>query len=370
LHFYVCIFYILFLIFYFASMSILVINSGSTSLKYKIFGDDEKEIRQGYLENIKDHSQALKSALREIGDLREVKAVGHRVVHGGDKYNETIEVNEAIMADLVSFNDLAPLHNPYNLAGIKAAQEYLPDLPQVAVFDTAFFCSLPQLSRIYALPEQLTEKYKIHRFGFHGLSHQYILSEAARKLKKAINRINLISCHLGGGWSVTAVKAGQPIDTSMGWTPLEGLVMMTRCGDLDPGIILKLLKILPGEVNEKKVDQLYDLLNNRSGIYGLTGLTDFLQLIKKVSLGDESAKLAFDLAVNRLIKYIGAYWVLLDAKVDAVVFTGAIGSGNPLTRNRIINKIKCLGETEYLAIKTNEEIMIAREVKKLLNLKS
>ncbi len=281
-------------------MSILVINSGSTSLKYKLFTDDEKEIKQGYFENISDHGYALKTALREIGDLREVKAVGHRVVHGGDKFIKPTVVDRKILIDLEQFNDLAPLHNPFNLVGIRAAREYLPDIPQVAVFDTAFFSSLPKLSRLYAIPEEITEKYKIYRYGFHGLSHQFVLIEASERLKKPINKINLISCHLGGGWSVTAVKAGKPIDTSMGWTPLEGLVMMTRCGDIDPGIVLKLMKILPGEVTAEKVDQLYDILNSRSGIKGLTGLTDFLLLIKKVSLGDESAKLAFDLVINRL----------------------------------------------------------------------
>ncbi len=348
-------------------MSILVINSGSTSLKYKLFADDESEIKQGIFEKISNHSAAIKSALREIGDLRDITAVGHRVVHGGDKFINPVLVTEEILIELEKFNNLAPLHNPFNLTGIRVFREFLPDLPQVAVFDTAFYGSLPTISRIYAIANEITEKYKIYRYGFHGLSHQFVLEEAAKKLDKQINKTNLISCHLGGGWSISAVKAGRPVDTSMGWTPLEGLVMMTRSGDIDPGIILELLKLLPGDLTGDKINQLYDLLNNQSGIKGLTGLTDWQELIKRVSLGDETAKLAFAIAINRLVKYIGAYWVLLEAKVDAIVFTGAIGSGNPFTRNQVINKIKCLGKVPYFSIKTNEELMIAREVRKLIS---
>jgi len=346
-------------------MSILVINSGSTSLKYKLFADDESEIKQGIFKNISNHSTAIKSTLRAIGDLRDIKAVGHRVVHGGDKFIGSVILTEKILADLENFNELAPLHNPFNLAGIKATWDYLPDLPQVAVFDTAFFSSLPKISRVYAIPWQFAETYKIYRYGFHGLSHQFVLEETAKKLGKRTNKVNLISCHLGGGWSITAIKAGQPIDTSMGWTPLEGLVMMTRCGDLDPGLVIKLFKILPGESSTEKISQLNDLLNNQSGIKGLTGLTDWQEVIRRVTLGDEPAKLAFDLAINRLVKYLGAYWLLLETKVDALVFTGAIGSGNPYTRNQVINKIKCLGKIPCLAIKTDEELMIAREVGKI-----
>ena len=350
-------------------MSILVINSGSTSLKYKLFADNESEIKQGIFEKISNHSVAIKSALREIGDLRDIKAVGHRVVHGGDKFISPTVVTDKILAELERYNDLALLHNPFNLAGIKATQDYLPDLSQVAVFDTAFFSSLPKISRLYAIPHQLAERYKIYRYGFHGLSHQFVLEEAVKRLGKRTTKTNLISCHLGGGWSITAVKAGKPIDTSMGWTPLEGLVMTTRSGDLDPGVVIELFKILPGETNEEKINQMIDLLNNQSGIKGLTGLTDWQELIKRVSLGNEPAKLAFAIAINRLIKYIGAYWVLLEAKVDAIVFTGAIGSGNPITRQEVINKIKCLGKIPYFAIKTDEELMIAREVLKIINTK-
>jgi len=347
-------------------MSILVINAGSTSIKYKLFADDEKEIKQGCLENIKDHVTALKLALREIGDLRDLTAIGHRVVHGGDKFIKPLLINNENFKELEQFNDLAPLHNPYNLAGIKAALEYLPQIKQVAVFDTAFYADLPQAAKIYALPVELTEKYKIHRYGFHGISHKFVMQESAKLLDKPINKLNLISCHLGGGWSITAIKNGKPIDTSMGLTPLSGLVMMSRPGDLDPEIIFRLLKIMPGEINIEKVEQLNNVLNHQSGIIGMAGFDDYKKFLSSVSSGNGQAVLAFDIAINRLVKYIGAYWTELEGLADAIIFTGAIGAGNPLTRNFVMKKIKCLGELTMLVVKTNEELMIMREVKALL----
>jgi len=348
-------------------MSILTINSGSTSIKYKLFADDEKEIKQGDVADIADHQAALKQILRSVGGLQDLKAIGHRVVHGGHKFIKPLLINQNNFLELEQFNNLAPLHNPYNLAGIKAAMEYLPHIKQVAVFDTAFYANLPEISRLYALPVEITEKYKIYRYGFHGTSHKYAMQESAKLLKTEINRINLITCHLGGGWSITAIKNGQPIDTSMGLTPLEGLVMMTRAGDLDPGIIFKLLEEMPEEINKAKADRVYDLLNKHSGIKGLSGVNNFQELLRLVSLGNKEANLAFDLSINCLIKYIGAYWTELEGKAQAVVFTGAIGAGNPMTRNQVMKKIKCLGELPILAIQTNEELMIMREVKELIN---
>ncbi len=345
-------------------MSILVINSGSTSVKYKLFADDEEEIKQGNIANVADHQAALKQVLREVGGLQNLKAVGHRVVHGGHKFSKPLLINQDNFLELERFNNLAPLHNPYNLAGIKAAIGYLPQIKQIAVFDTAFYANLPEISKIYAIPEEISEKYKIYRYGFHGTSHKYALEESAKLLKTEINKINLISCHLGGGWSITAIKNGQPIDTSMGLTPLEGLVMMTRAGDIDPGIIFKLLNEMPEEINQGKVALIYDLLNKQSGIKGLSGVNDFQELLKRVSLGNKEANLAFDLSINRLIKYIGAYWTELEGKAQAIVFTGAIGAGNPMTRNQVMKKIKCLGELPMLVVKTDEELMIMREVKK------
>lgn len=348
-------------------MSILVINSGSTSVKYKLFADDEEEIKQGNIDNVTDHQVALKQVLRDVGGLQNLTAVGHRVVHGGDKFSKPLLINQDNFSELEQFNNLAPLHNPYNLAGIKAAIEYLPQIKQVAVFDTAFYANLPEISRLYALPAEISEKYKIYRYGFHGTSHKYVMHESAKLLKTEINKINLISCHLGGGWSITAIKNGQPVDTSMGLTPLEGLVMMTRAGDIDPGIIFKLLAEMPGEINSEKIAMIYGLLNKQSGIKGLAGVNDFRELLRMVSLGNKEANLAFDLAINRLVKYIGAYWTELEGKAQAIIFTGAIGAGNPMTRNQVMKKIKCLGKLPILAIETNEELMIMREVKELIN---
>jgi len=370
-------------------MSILVINSGSTSLKYKLFNDNEKEVKQGYLTEIKDIERALKNALREIGDLREIKAVGHRVVHGGDRFIMPTLVDDAVLSELEKFNDLAPLHNPYNIAGIKAARDFLPNIPQIAVFDTAFFADLPEVARTYALPVQVIQKHKIKRYGFHGISHQFVAQEAARQLNIEINKINLISCHLGGGWSIIVIKNGKPIDTSMGWTPMEGLVMMTMAGDLDPGIVVELFKksaraeeakpIIEGEVykprlqlsacdNTDVIKNVYNLLNYESGLKGLSGgSANYQDLLKEMSFGNNDAKLAFDVAIYRLAKYIGAYWSVLQGNVDAIIFTGAIGAGNPITRNAVIAKLKFLGDIPVLTIKTNEELMIAREARRVIS---
>jgi acetate kinase len=348
-------------------MSILALNCGSTSVKYKLFSDQEKVIKQGQITDVKDHFTAIKSVLREIGDLRDLAAVGHRVVHGGSNYNKPLLINNSNLIELEQLNDLAPLHNPFNLAGIKAAIGYLPQAKQVAVFDTDFYSALPETAKFYALPRELIEKYSIYRYGFHGISHKYVMAEAARLLDKKISKMNIISCHLGGGWSITAVKNGIPIDTSMGLTPLEGLVMISRSGDLDPGVIFRLLKVMPGEINQSKVDELYGILNKQSGIKGLSGLSDYQELLARVSLGNPEAKLAFDLAINRLVKYIGGYFTILEGRVEAIVFTGSVGSGNPMTRNQVMKKIKCLGEITMLSIKTDEELMIAREVKSLIS---
>ncbi|MDD4901060.1 MAG: acetate/propionate family kinase [Patescibacteria group bacterium] len=348
-------------------MSILALNSGSTSVKYKLFSDNEQELKQGYIENVKDHFTAIKLVLREIGDLRDLAAVGHRVVHGGHKFFQPLLINDENLRALEQFNGLAPLHNPYNVAGIKAAMAFLPQAKQVAVFDTAFYHDLPAVAKFYALPLELTEKYGLRRYGFHGISHKYVMLEAAKLLKKKIDKINLISCHLGGGWSITAIKNGLPIETSMGFTPLEGLAMITRSGDIDPGIIFKLLEIMPGEIDRAKVDQLYDILNKQSGIKGLSGLTDYQTLLARMSAGQAEAKLAFDLAVTRLVKYVGAYWTMLGGKVDAIIFTGSVGSGNPTTRCQVMEKIKCLGELPMLSIKTDEELMIAREAREVVS---
>jgi len=361
--------------------NILVINSGSTSVKYKLFDRREKQLQEGCFNNpslasflnremkiIGDYERIIKNILREIKDWQEVEMIGHRVVHGGDRFIKATLVDNKILAELQKFNHLAPLHNPYNLAGIEASLKFLPNIPQVAVFDTAFYFNLPPVANNYALPESIVKKYNFKRFGFHGLSHHYVMQEAASQLKKDVQKINLITCHLGGGWSATAIKGGQAVDTSMGWTPLEGLVMMTRAGDLDPGIIIELFKNSNGDTAQEKYEYINNLLNRESGIKGLTGgITNYRELLKEVSLGDGNAKFVFDLAIYRLSKYIGAYWTVLKGEVDAIIFTGAIGAGDPMTRNAVMSKLKCLGDIDVLAIKSNEELMIVREVKKVIS---
>jgi acetate kinase len=362
--------------------NILVINSGSTSLKYKLFDENEKELKSGKLVDVVETEKAVKSILKEIGGLENLIAVGHRVVHGGDKFHKPVLLSDEIIGELEKFNELAPLHNPYNLAGIKAVQGFLPAVPQFAVFDTAFYFDLPEVAKTYAIPKNLAEKYKIRRFGFHGISHEYAMQEAAYALtpnpspasaakrergarfgKKEIMSCpcNLITCHLGGGWSVTAIKNGKPVDTSMGWTPMEGLIMMTRPGDIDAGIVVELIK-------NSSMDEVYNLLNHESGIKGLTGLDNFQDVLKETSFGYKDAKLAFDLAVYKLVKYIGSYWAVLDGHVDAIVFTGAIGAGNPMTRNAVMKKLKFLGDVPMIVVKTDEELAIMRKIGKLLNL--
>ncbi len=375
--------------------NILVINSGSTSLKYKLFNEDEKEIKSGKLADVENTEKAVKTILKEIGNLRDLAAVGHRVVHGGDKFFKPVLLTDKIIDELEEFNELAPLHNPYNLAGIRAIAGFLPDIPQAAVFDTAFYFDLPEVARTYALPKNLTEKYKIRKYGFHGISHEYAMKEAVadrvprRSGGSPYAGVNLITCHLGGGWSVTAIKDGKPIDTSMGWTPMEGLVMMTRTGDIDPGIVVELMKIsensgllknppnplyqggaakIPEDIGGWGIiKEVEDLLNHQSGIKGISGLDNFQDVLKETSLGYKDAKLAFDLAVYRLVKYIGSYWTVLEGKVDAIVFTGAIGAGNPMTRNAVMRKLKFLGNVPVIVVKTNEELAIAREVGKILS---
>lgn len=344
---------------------ILVLNSGSTSLKFKVFvGGVEK--KQGKIEGVTNHRDAIKQALKEISDLRDIDAVGHRVVHGGGKFFTPTKVTDENFAVMDSFSYLAPLHNPYSLICINEVKEYLPTLAQYAVFDTAFFHDLPEISQTYPLPTQISVDYGIRRFGFHGISHNFLLNEAAIELGKSKNDINLITCHLGGGSSVAAIKHGRPIDTSMGFTPLEGLAMMTRTGDIDAGLVLELLKILPGEINAEKVQMLSDILNKKSGIFGLTnGINDYRNLLREYALGNGQAALALDIFIYRLVKYIGGYYAALDGNVDAIVFSGAIGSGDRLTRDLVMKKLQYMNVKE-LTIKTDEEMMIAREVEKMI----
>ena len=347
--------------------NILVINTGSTSIKFKLFDLEEKELLAGCLEHVEDYDTALKKLLRQVVNFGEIVAVGHRIVHGGDVFFEPTILNDKIISELEKLNHLAPLHNPYNLAGVRAATSFLPEVPQIAVFDTAFFKDLPDYARTYALPKKIIEQYKIFRFGFHGTSHEYAMIKVADELGVKTNKLNMISCHLGGGASIAAIKNGQAVDISSGYTPNEGLVMMSRTGDLDSGIIFQLLKKIEGVDDDAKSDYLYKILNNESGIKGLTGgIDDFKELIKQVSLGNRDANLAFEVFIYKIIKYIGSYWAVLGGKVDAISFTGAIGAGHPLTRETIMRKLKFLCKINHLTIAPNEELMIAKKIKNWL----
>lgn len=342
---------------------ILVLNAGSTSLKYKLFDDRLKVVKQRNYDHLGDggngHLEAFRKALREIGDLTDIKIVGHRVVHGGTKFCQPTLVNDENLKELAEFNHLAPLHNPYNLQVLESARVYFSHAPHLAVFDTAFFITLPLKAKIYALPLEYYEK-GIQRFGFHGISHQYAAEQAGERLKRKLTGMNLITCHLGGGCSIAAVEQGKAIDTSMGFTPLEGLVMMTRAGDVDPGLIFHLNQNL-----NMSLPEIYDLLNYDSGVKGLSGTKDFKKFLRLVKRGNKRAKLVFDIFVYRIQKYIGAYAAIL-GKVDAMVFTGAIGAGDPYTRKKICQDLGVLNRVKVFAIPADEEKAIAKECEKYL----
>ncbi|MDD5561480.1 MAG: acetate kinase [Candidatus Omnitrophica bacterium] len=349
-------------------MKILVINSGSSSIKYKLFDmPSERLILKGTLEHIgekgskfADHYSGLKTILEKVDS---VEAVGHRVVHGAEKFKKPVQVNRKVIKGIKECCDIAPLHNPANLAGIVACQKLLPGVKQVAVFDTAFHQTLPAHAYIYGLPYDYYKKLQVRKYGFHGTSHEYVAAEASRILKKPLNKLKLISCHLGNGCSITAVDKGRSIDTSMGFTPLEGLVMGTRCGDVDPALVTHIM-------TKKKIDSrvMECILNKESGLKGISGISnDMRSLEAKAKAGNKRAELAIDIFVYRIRKYIGAYLSVLGG-LDALIFTAGIGENQASVRGSI-----CRGLFGYLnkkpkimVIPTNEELMIARQSYKLI----
>ncbi len=350
---------------------ILVLNSGSTSLKYKLFNKELRVLRGDNIENIgqgsiKNHEQALELMLEKV-DSQKIKIVGHRVVHGGREFFEPTSVTEKVINRLEKYSPLAPLHNPANILGIEAAMKLLPKVPNIICFDTSYFKNLPERAKIYALPFKFYKKYNIRRFGFHGLSHQYAAEVAAKKLKKPLSKLKLITCHLGGGSSITAIKNGKPVDTSMGFTPMEGLVMMTRAGDIDPGIIIELVK--NSKLKVKSCDDVDYLLNYQSGIKGISGISkDMRKILKAAQRGNKQAQLALEIYCYRIKKYIGAYFAILGG-LDALIFTGAIGHGSRIIRNTITKDLPILKGVKILAIKSNEELIIAKKVLKYYNKK-
>jgi len=342
-------------------MKIAVMNSGSSSLKFKLFAmPSGKVLISKTIEHIGEQNAPVQNHHEAIERLNvnfsEIDAVGHRVVHGGEKFVYPTVIDDAVIEAIEELSSLAPLHNLANIEGIKVVRKYAPDILQIAIFDTAFHTTLKKESFLYALPYALYEKHQIRRYGFHGTSHAYLLHEAAKLLGKNVADANIITLHLGNGASVCAIKNGKSIDTSMGFTPLEGLVMGTRCGDIDPAIVLYLQKTL--HVSSAEVD---NILNKKSGLLGLCGEND----VQKIEVReDESAKLALDIMVRRIQKYIGAYMVLLE-DVDAIVFSGGVGENSQVIRDAVMSN-KIIKNIKALVIKTDEELQIANECLEVL----
>lgn len=336
---------------------ILVLNCGSQSIKWKLFSDGLKLEKEGKAD-IKSEGEYASILLKELEGLAEykdkIKTVGHRFVHNGGKFHGLVHLNSDILMEISKFSHLAPLHNPYNILGAKTAERVFTGSKQIAVFDTEFFAGLPETAKTYALPKEITEKYGIQKFGFHGISHEYVANEAAKKIGKPVRSLKIITCHLGGGASMTAIKNGKAVDTSMGFTPMEGLVMMTRSGSIDPGIVLKMAK-------ETSAEKAEEILNKESGMMGICKTGEMLEVFEKIKRGDKQAELAFNIFVYSVKKYIGAYFAILGG-CDALVFTGAIGAGLPKTRNAILKGMGFLKNTKVLAIKTDEELAIATKI--------
>ncbi|MDD2751696.1 MAG: acetate kinase [Candidatus Omnitrophica bacterium] len=348
-------------------MRILVINSGSSSIKYKIFQMPQgKLVSKGLIEHIgetgsevKDHYSGLKMILAKHNH---VQAVGHRVVHGAEEFREPAIIDNTVIRKIRQCCLLAPLHNPANLTGILACKKLLPGIKQVAVFDTAFHQSLPDYAYIYGLPYAYYLKFGIRKYGFHGTSHQYVAHEAAHLLKKPLHKLKIITCHLGNGCSITAINKGKSVDTSMGFTPLEGLVMGTRCGDVDPALVTYLMRKLKVDVG-----QIDNIMNKQSGLKGISGLSNDMRSIWGKQATNKRAKLAIEIFIYRIKKYIGAYMAVMGG-ADAVVLTAGIGEHQKEAKQRICSGIfsHLARKPKVLVIPTNEELMIARQSYQLL----
>lgn len=349
-------------------MNILVINSGSSSIKYKFFRmPEESLISKGVIEHIgekgsliKGHYQGLKMILEGINH---VDAVGHRVVHGAEKFRNPVLIDKSVIRKIRECATLAPLHNPANLAGILSCEKLLPGIKQAAVFDTAFYQTMPDYAYIYGLPYDYYRKFRIRKYGFHGTSHEYVANEAAGILGKPLKALKVITCHLGNGCSVTAIDRGRPIDTSMGFTPLEGLVMGTRCGDIDPSLVTYLMR--KKRFNISRID---GILNKESGLKGISGLSNDMRLLsKKAKDGNKRAQLAINIFIYRIKKYIGSYAAVMSG-CDALIFTGGIGENQPKIRQGISENIfyAFKKKPKVLVIPTDEELMIARRAYQLV----
>ena len=394
-------------------MKILVVNCGSSSLKFQLIDSETEEVAaSGLCERIgldgaliykvngdkikqeidlPDHEVAIKKVLdtlldKEIGvltSLDEIGAIGHRMVHGGEKFSSSVIINEEIIKQIETCNDLAPLHNPANLLGVRACQEVMPGVPNVVVFDTAFHQTMPSKAYLYALPKEYYEKYGVRRYGFHGTSHSFVSKRLAELAGLDINNSRMIICHIGSGASISAIKDGKSVDTRMGMTPLEGLMMGTRSGDMDPAIIEFIC-----QKENITVQEMTTILNKKSGALGLSGLSnDYRDLVEAAQGGNQDAINALDVMVYRVIKYIGAYYMALGG-VDAIALTAGVGENNLELRAKIVEGLAAIGiklDVEANAVRgderkistddsaaqvwvvpTNEELAIARETARLV----
>jgi acetate kinase len=366
------------------SHNVLVLNSGSSSVKYAVVEADSGDmVAQGIVERIgdgevPDHAAALRAVFDKLADhMAGLVAVGHRVVHGGPNLCEPTLVDDALIAELNDLSALAPLHNPPAVLGIEVARKALPDLPHVAVFDTAFFHDLPPAAATYAIDRDIAERWHIRRYGFHGTSHQYVSEQAAAFLGVPLDTLSQIVLHLGNGASASAIVGGRPVDTSMGLTPMEGLVMGTRSGDIDPGVITYLWRAA-----HMSVEDIESMLNRQAGVRGLGGEIDFRVLHQRIESGDDAAQLAYDVYIHRLRKYIGAYLALLGT-TDVITFTAGVGENDAAVRRDALSGMAAFGieldehlnagtaktarrisadssPTTVLVVPTNEELAIAR----------
>ncbi len=384
-------------------IKILVLNLGSSSLKCQLFeSEDEKSLFTAHIEEIgsgdsvqhyiisgeekkedkqiKTHKEGIKACLKTligsgiIESWKDIDAIGHRVVHGGDYFKEAALINTSTISYIKIFSDLAPLHNPIQLNGITACKSYMPDVRQVAVFDTAFHQTIPEKAHMYALPLELYKKHKLRKYGFHGSSHKYVASEATKHIKKKNPKI--VTCHLGNGSSITAIDSGVSVDTSMGFTPLDGLPMGTRAGSIDPSVPLFMIKKL-----KMKPDQVEDMLNKESGFLGLTQMVSDLRDVHGLSeKKNPKAMVALDMFIHKIVSFIGAYSVSMSG-IDAIVFTGGIGENADFIREGVCEKLSMLGvkidkrknksnaleiqasssKVRVMIIPTDEELQIARE---------
>ena len=370
---------------------VLVVNSGSSSLKYQLFDmTTETRLAKGLVERIgaggpANHAEALKQVVADLGSPKDIDAIGHRVLHGAEVFKDSVKVDAKVLAKLDKLVKFGPLHMPANIGGIRACQQIFKGVPNVAVFDTAFHQTMPDCAAMYAIDPKYYKKMGIRKYGFHGTSHKFVTQAAAAFLKKPVDKVNLVTCHLGNGSSLAAIKGGQVVDTTMGLTPLAGLVMGTRCGDIDAAAVLAIM-----EAEKKTPAEMDKLLNKQSGLQALSGVPggDCRDIVAKAERGNKGAELALEMLGYRTALYIGAYNTIIGG-ADAIVMTGGIGENSSEARERIIGRLGALGikldkkanaktrgvvavlstkdsKIPVVVLPTNEELMIAKDTVKVL----